>query len=589
MNTVPYRKELSDWKFALDQNESGESFGWTARTFDDSGWKDVKNYTSWETYEDAMADYEGVAWFRTTFRVMDKCPQPRKFVLHFEGIGGTAEVYFNGRFMGSNENRYLPFDIDITRPIISYGDNVVAVRVDNSNRGRKHLTGADRVEWVLYGGLTHKIYLEEQPSYCIKNVRIDARADGTADVTLKIINRIESDYHGYAGFYIQELPQCKAEREIDCTGEKSITVKFHTKAEDVKLWSPETPNLYHLVAYMKDDDGDLRHQITERFGFRTICVEGTKILLNGEEILLKGVNRYDDYAPYGICPPEDKIREDLQAIKAMGCNLIRTHYPQDRIHYEIADEIGLMYMIEVPLNWWKPERNETLMDFYGLAAEAVDALDRTFENFCNHPCWTIWSTSNECSFSHPACEELFRKLVGRMKAMDCGRLCTTVASQPITNGTDLDYCDIICYNRYPGCSPRCNSSADFTLQLDHYMDDELEKLLEFYPDKPHVQTEFGCVCVAGLHGDPNAGRFTEEFAATVIEKQCEGFLTDPNMKGLVIWSWADYRHRRGFIPSAFDMGMAATYGPYGLVAMDRTPKQPVIDTMKKVFDDFQVK
>ena len=125
------------------------------------------------------------------------------------------------------------------------------------------------------------------------------------------------------------------------------------------------------------------------------------------------------------------------------------------------------------------------------------------------------------------------------------------------------------------------------MQLDHYMDDELDALAKFYPDKPHVQTEFGCVSVAGFHGDPKAGRFTEEFAATVTKAQCEGFLRDPNMKGLVIWSWADYRHRRGFIPSDFDMGMAATYGPYGLVSMDRTPKQPMLDTMKKIFEDFK--
>ena len=61
MNTVQYRKELTDWKFAMDQNESGESFGWSARTFDDSSWKDVKSYTSWETYEDAMALIEAGA------------------------------------------------------------------------------------------------------------------------------------------------------------------------------------------------------------------------------------------------------------------------------------------------------------------------------------------------------------------------------------------------------------------------------------------------------------------------------------------------------------------------------------------------
>ena len=587
MNEVPYRMEITNWKFALDQSECGELAGWLNPAYDDSNWKDVTSYTSWETYEYAMESYEGCGWFRAHFRPLDACPTPRKLMLHFEGIGGTAKVYVNGRYVGGTENRYLPFSVDITKPIITHGDNVIAVRVDNSWRGKKHLTGGEKVEWVLYGGLTHKVYYEEQPSCHIKNVHVDGAADGTAQVTLTVENRIETDFHGTAAISVEGLPECTMEREIDCAAFRTIKVKFTTKAENAKLWSPESPNLYKLTATLHN--GDRLHQtITQRYGYRTIAVDGTKILLNGEEILIKGVNRYDEYAPYGICPPEDVIRQDLQAIKDMGANLIRTHYPQDRIHYEIADELGLMYMIEVPINWWNPTSEETMADYYGLAEEAVDTVDRTMEHFGSHPCWIIWSISNECSHSHPACQELFRALAQRMRQLQCNRLVTVVLSKPIRNSQELDFCDIISQNCYPGCAQRANCVDDFPMHMQPLMDSTMAALQKYYPDKPHIMSEFGCVSIEGFRTNANEGRFSEDFAETVIRKQYEGFLKDPAMKGLVLWCWADYRHHRRYIPIPFDMGMAAPYGPYGLVSMDRKPKKLLLDMMKELFEKFRL-
>ena len=103
MMTNNNRIELKKWKFCIDQTGYGEGSGWAGKYFDDSKWADVETCNSWENFEHAMFDYEGRAWFRTRFTPTEP---GRKYVLHFEGIGGSAKVFVNGRLMGGTDNRY---------------------------------------------------------------------------------------------------------------------------------------------------------------------------------------------------------------------------------------------------------------------------------------------------------------------------------------------------------------------------------------------------------------------------------------------------------------------------------------------------
>lgn len=574
------KTELKNWKFTLDQTGYGEGTGWASPALDDSCWSDVESYTAWETYEYALADYEGKGWFRTTYRPVKESGV--RYILHFDGIGGVAKVFVNGKLLGGTDSRYLPFEVDMTIAMRKNGENVIAVLVDNTSRGKKHLTGSDRVEWVLYGGLTHKVWVEERPGAFIDHVRVDAAADGTLKLAVTVEHRTAgADLVGTVTAEVAGLPECTMTGNVFLpangsslvqVGRKSV-VYLDCKADSPKLWSPDSPNLYEVKVTLNSTAFDACSVCT-RFGFRTIETSGTKILLNGKELYLKGANRYDEFAPYGNCAPAEKIREDLLEMKKAGMNLVRTHYPQDPIHYEIADEIGMMYMIEVPLNWWYPAANRPFADFFGLGAEAVDCLDRTFYWYCNHPSWVIWSTGNECSHSHPACNQMFRMLAERMRGLNCGRLITYAANKPLLDGEELDFCDIISMNYYSGI--KSESVADFPEQLNEVLEEKMERVQRLYPDKPHMMSEFGYDCVRGIHGSAEEGRFTEDFGATFLKEKIRVFKSNPNMRGLVIWCWADYRHRRGFIGSPFGMHINATYGPYGLVTMDRKPKEKLL-------------
>ena len=577
------RTELKTWKFTLDQTKYGEGAGWARPEYDDSRWIEVDTYTAWETLEYAMADYEGCGWFRT--RVSATKAAKKRHVLKFDGIGGMAKVFVNGRYVGGTDNRYLPFEIDISNELKSEGESLIAVLVDNSFRGKAHIPGGAKVEWVLYGGLTHKIYLEEQPATYISHVRADAQADGNLKVTVEIHDRLPRtyipDFVGTVQVSVAGLPELTMEQEVKPECNKKIQLVFEAKAEDVKTWSPDEPNLYDLQVVLTEK-GQPLYTVNDRIGFRTIAVEGTKILLNGKEIYLKGANRYDENAPYGNCPPPEKIREDLLEMKRCGLNLVRTHYPQDEIHYKIADEVGIMYMIEVPLNWWFPKDTETFADFCGLVAEAVDSLDRTFQNFCNHPCWTVWSVGNECFHSHPAVNQTFRMLAERMRALNPGRLITYAANKPLLNSQELDFVDFLGMNAYSGILS--DHAGQFPEQMEAVLEKKMRTAMEYYPDKPHVMTEYGYVCVYGIHGSLTEGRFTEDFGSTFMKADLAEYMKNPNMRGMVIWCWADYRHRRGF--SGGGMHLSATYGPYGIVTMDRKPKQLLFDVLQDFYTNW---
>lgn len=586
MITSAKRTELKNWKFTLDQVQYGLGAGWANPEYDDSRWNDVESYTAWETYEAGMFDYEGHGWFRTWVDA-EVAPLTRG-VLKFDGVGGVAQVFVNGKLVHTNENRYLPFEVNVTDQI-KKGKNLIAVLVDNSYRGMDHLTGGQNIEWVLYGGLNHRIYFEEQPVCYIEHVRADAEADGSLTVTVNINNRnasrVSKNFLGKVAVAVKGLKGCTEELPVELAKKETVELVFNLQGKNVKTWSPDSPNLYDLTVTLYKGE-EISHSLTERIGFRTIEVQGTKILLNGKEILLKGANRYDEYAPYGNCPPEDVIRAEFLEMKKAGLNLIRTHYPQDDIHYRLADEVGIMYMIEVPLNWWFPRVGETLADHYTLAAEAVDALDRTFHNFANHACWTVWSVGNECDHAHPACQEMFRMLAKRMRSLNCRRLVTYAANRPLNNSQELDFVDFLGMNYYSGV--KSEKVEDFPAQLYAILEKKMAVAQELYPNIPHVMTEFGYPCVYGIHGSETEGRFTEDFGTTFMRAKLPVFMSDKQMKGMIIWCWADYRHRRCFVPSKTGMGMQATYGPYGLVSIDRKPKKLLLGLMSDFYNNWKV-
>jgi beta-glucuronidase len=351
-----------------------------------------------------------------------------------------------------------------------------------------------------------------------------------------------------------------------------------------RLWSPDSPELYEARARLLGAAGEASGEIdavSERFGVRSIEARGRRILLNGRSLRIRGVNRYDEFPGCGPVVDEATIRADLQAVKATGANLVRTHYPQAPAHLAIADEIGLLFMEEVPLNWWRatfrpPVPSEFQNDRIIDAAET--ALERMVRRDGNHPSLVIWSMANECQTADELGIAAMKRLLRRAKELDPTRLATYVANQNIQKNTAFALADLVAVNLYFGMwdGEVAETVGEMEGRVYAPTRDALAGLAKLFRDKPIVLSEFGMIGIPASGGDV---RFSEDYQAAYVSAVWRAVEAVPEVSGGIVWSWADYRHRRGFT-NAFP----AYFGPFGIVTIERRPKM-AHDTLRALWRD----
>ncbi|HEX3719361.1 MAG TPA: beta galactosidase jelly roll domain-containing protein [Verrucomicrobiae bacterium] len=159
----------SGWKFIRQDVANAELVA-----FDDSKWSDVNaphTFNDIDTFDELIShsggerhEYMGIAWYRKHFNLPADAKDGKVF-LEFEGLKQAGRFWVNGKFAGKYENGITPCGLDIT-PFVNFGDaeNVIAVKVDNSNDYKEEATGVG-FEWMgrafnpNYGGLNRDIWL----------------------------------------------------------------------------------------------------------------------------------------------------------------------------------------------------------------------------------------------------------------------------------------------------------------------------------------------------------------------------------------------------------------------------------------------
>ena len=184
----------------------------------------------------------------------------------------------------------------------------------------------------------------------------------------------------------------------------------------------------------------------ERTGFREVQVVGDEIHLNGRPLRIRGVNRHEDHPEWGPALPEHLMLRDLQLLKDWGGNAIRgAHYPNDQRFLDLCDELGVLFIEEIPLWGFKSEQlaSDVISD---RAAAMVWAM---VERDVSHPCIWAWSVLNECATDTPVGRAIVDRLVDTVHEID--------RTRPVTYATDrgtrdrcTDLVDFVCMNAYPG-------------------------------------------------------------------------------------------------------------------------------------------
>ena len=346
-------------------------------------------------------DYNPVGCYRRTFNLPENWKDKEVFV-HFGAVKSAFYVWINGRTVGYSEDSKTPAEWDIT-PYVQAGQNAIALEVLRWSDG-SYLECQD---FFRLSGIEREVYLWASPKVRIRDFWADAGlAENDRDGKLRISVELKNKMAGLrSGVFSVEMKLRDADgtavasemKSLDLSGKESGSLVFERTVSSPKKWTAETPDLYPLVLTLKDGNGRVLQAVSCKIGFRKVEITDGQLLVNGEHILLKGVNRHehDPYTAHVIS--EESMVKDIRLMKQFNINAVRTcHYPNDPRWYELCDEYGIYLIDEANIEshgMGYGEKSLAKNPDWGPAH--LDRTVRMIERDKNHPSVIIWSLGNE--------------------------------------------------------------------------------------------------------------------------------------------------------------------------------------------------
>ena len=257
---------------------------------------------------------------------------------------------------------YLPFAFDVTGKLKDSVNHLV-LRVDNRPR-IDWLPAAKQIEWVQYGGILQPVRVESKGPIFLSDLAIRAVP---AKATVPRSRAASSSMPA-----TERTPPASSSRSASSTvsGQMPLAqaaappTRSRSARRPARKSTLDARSCHDLVAGVAGPvhpgrDSGTRGKEIDRlvspFGVRTIAARGRQLLLNGRPLKIRGVNRYDEYGRFGPNPPQGLVEDELRLMKKAGVNLIRTHYPQAPEFLALCDRLGILFLEELPINWWGVE------------------------------------------------------------------------------------------------------------------------------------------------------------------------------------------------------------------------------------------
>ncbi len=360
-----------------------------------------------------------VSSYRRTFSV-PKGWKNRTVYLRFDGFGAAMYVWLNGERLGYAEDGRQGAEFNVT-PTLKEGENTLAVQVYRLCDGSYM---EDQDFWRL-SGLTRPVYLWSVPQTHLRDYFVRTLTGVAGDYAGVWNLKIEASLEGAAqGLGLEaELFAHSFEGGRVAAGHAvpvGDTFQLNIPVTSPRLWSAEQPNLYTLVLTLKDARGRTVEAIPQQVGFRQVEAKNSQILVNGQPILIKGVNRHEMDPDHGYAVPLSRMIQDITIMKRNNINAMRTsHYPNDPRWYDLCDEYGLYVMDEANIETHglsDTPRNPVIDPSF--RAAAMDREIGMVERDKNHPSILFWSLGNENNVD----SDFFAQAYAWIKARDPGRM-----------------------------------------------------------------------------------------------------------------------------------------------------------------------
>ena len=430
----PWRISLNgEWRLRWSPTPAGAPAGFERPDYDDNAWAridvpsnlEMKGYgtpiytnVTYPFHRDAprvtgepergwttFLERNPVASYRRTFRVPSDWEGRRTFVV-FNGVASAFRLWVNGREVGYSEDSRTPAEFDLT-PYLHSGDNSLAVSVWRYSDGA-YLEDQDF--WRL-SGIFRDVYLWSAAQLDIRDFELKASLSDDMRKGVLSVSTNTRDLSGKTQNYGIELRLLPAHArstfrpiaKLSLSGTAPADGSDHqatarVEGLDIQPWTAETPNLYTALLTLRDAAGhEVAHYAT-KIGFRRVEIRDGQMLVNGRPVLIKGVNRHDHDHLAGQYVTEAGMRADLDAMKRLNINAIRTsHYPNDPRFLELVDEYGFYVVSEANLetHGYGTNRKNLVANDPVWGPATLDRLTNMVEQFKNHPAVIMWSLGNE--------------------------------------------------------------------------------------------------------------------------------------------------------------------------------------------------
>lgn len=574
------------WHFRFDPESIGEQEKWMDHM--DSSISIPVPSSFADLFTDQYSkNYCGDFWYETDFFVpkTENC----RTMLRFGSITHRGTVYVNGVKITEHEGGFLPVIGDITDVVKPGEFNHMAVKANNElNESSlpcgsvKTLQNGTKIafpyfDFFNYSGIQRSVYLIQIPDEHIQDYSAVSSISGNdADVAYEVITNGE-----------HEVRVCLYDADGNKVAE-SNGKKGSLHVENAHLWNVRKAYLYNLCIQIVDGEKVI-DEYMERYGIRTVEIKGTKILINGNPVYLKGFGKHEDFDIIGRGFNWPLVKRDFECMKWTNANCFRTsHYPYAEEWYQFADEEGFLIIDEVAaVGMMRSTRNFAVAGTgnytYFFETPTVPALlknhllqvEEMIERDKNHASVFAFSLFNEPETTSTYAHNYFSKVFERARELDPQHRPMTGAFEK-NSAPEKCQCymlvDFMCLNRYYGWYISGGPEISDAIYKFH---DEMNRWQAKELNVPFVFTEFGTDTLATEHKLPSV-MWAQEYQNEYLEENFKVFDTYDFIQGELVWNFADFQTTEGI--------MRVNGNKKGVFTRERQPKDAAF-TFKKRWEN----
>ena len=416
-----------DWKFHFSLTPETRPVDFFTKDFDVSKWDTIKVPSTWELQGYGTPLYSGWEYpFKVDPPFVTKEPPREKtsyiernpvgsYVREFDlpenwlhesqvfvrlnGVASAFYLWINGEKVGYAEDSFSPDEFNITKHLTP-GRNTIAVEVYHFCDG-SYLEDQD---FFRFSGIFRDVVLFRTPDVAIRDIFLRPLLDKSdyktgvldGEITLKNYGNIDDDRRLYGLLYAPDgelAYSFSLPFRLD-PGEEKVVSLNGIRFPDVKAWTAETPNLYRLELGIESDVHRHKQDLSMNIGFRTVEIgPRNRLLVNGREVILKGVNRHETHPDLGRALTHEVMEQDVKLMKANNVNTVRTsHYPNDPYWYELCAKYGLYVVAEANIEC---HAHQVLTEDPKWTQAYVERNLNNVLRLKNNPAIIIWSLGNE--------------------------------------------------------------------------------------------------------------------------------------------------------------------------------------------------